>query len=52
MLRVLQMFIANYLYRQNAILFKDVIKMFQDNEMAAFSIQTITAMSKKIFNKK
>jgi len=52
MLRVAQMFVANLLHRRLKQPFEEVVKLFVDNELAPFSIQMLTCVAMRLFNKK
>ena len=52
MLRVAQMFVANLLHRRLKQPFEVVVKLFVDNELAPFSIQMLTCVAMRLFNKK
>ena len=52
MLRVLQMTIANLLYKREDASLNNIATLFWDNSILPFSIQTITALSKKMYPSK
>ena len=49
MLRVLQMAVANLLYKRDEATLNTIATLFWDNSLLPFSIQTVTALSKEMY---